>query len=341
MTVLTTTLSALCLAVSALLSLGSLAAPLAPAFPDPLPLKGDHVYVHDPSLIQRQSDGKYFLFTSHDKAGIITADDLAGPWTEIGSILPDGSSIDLPGKDDIWAPDVSFHNGQYIAYYAVSTSGSRDSGIGLATSPTMEPGTWTDQGLVFRTHEGDQYNAIDPSLIIDENGAPLLTWGSYWNDIHQFNLGSDFKTVQGDPVQVAFNSTPPSPVEGAFVWKHGDFYYLFTSSGQCCSFDPNNLPPAGNEYKVFVGRSSSAHGPFLDQAGVDMRNNGGTLVLASHGDVFASGGEGIFTDSKSGKDIFVYHYLHSQGAIAYKEANSSLGLNAIDWSSGWPVLTSI
>lgn len=64
-----------------------------------------------------------------------------------------------------------------------------------------------------------------------------------------------------------------------------------------------------------------------------MRNNGGTLVLASHGDVFAPGGEGIFTDSKSGKDIFVYHYLHSQGSIAYVEANSSLGLNAIDWTS--------
>lgn len=85
--------------------------------------------------------------------------------------------------------------------------------------------------------------------------------------------------------------------------------------------------------QVFVGRSTSAHGPFIDQSGVDMVNNGGTLVIASHGDVFAPGGEGVFTDSKSGKDIFVYHYLHSQGDIAYKEANSSLGLNAIDWSS--------
>ncbi|OJT10233.1 hypothetical protein TRAPUB_13253 [Trametes pubescens] len=332
MTHLTSAFYTLCASLVAL-SLGSVASPLATTFPDPLALAGDHVYVHDPSLIQRESDGKYFLFTSHDKAGIITADDLAGPWTEIGSVLPDGSSIDLPGNNDIWAPDVSFHDGVYYAYYAVSVSGSMDSGIGLATSTSMDPGTWTDQGQVFRTQTGDPYNAIDPTLTIDENGTPLLTWGSYWGDIYQFNLGNDFKTVATDPVQVAHNSTPPSPVEGSFVWKNGDFFYLFTSSGQCCSFDPNNLPPAGNEYKVFVGRSASAHGPFVDQAGVDMRNNGGTLVLASHGDVFAPGGEGIFTDSKSGKDIFVYHYLHSQGSIAYVEANSSLGLNAIDWSS--------
>ncbi|KAL1950447.1 hypothetical protein VTO73DRAFT_5571 [Trametes versicolor] len=340
MTLLITTLYTLCASL-ATLSLSSVASPLATTFPDPLALSGAHVYVHDPSLIQRESDGKYFLFTSHDKAGIITADNLAGPWTEIGSVLPDGSAINLPGNDDIWAPDVSFHNGVYYAYYAVSVSGSMDSGIGLATSTSMDPGTWTDQGQVFATKTGDPYNAIDPTLTIDENGTPLLTWGSYWGDIYQFNLGNDFKTVATDPVQVAHNSTAPSPVEGSFVWKNGDFFYLFTSSGQCCSFDPNNLPPAGNEYKVFVGRSASAHGPFVDQAGVDMRNNGGTLVLASHGDVFAPGGEGIFTDSKSGKDIFVYHYLHSQGSIAYVEANSSLGLNAIDWTSGWPVLTSI
>ena len=119
------------------------------------------------------------------------------------------------------------------------------------------------------------------------------------------------------------------------------------------------IPTSPATLQVFVGRSQSAHGPFVDKNGVNMVNNGGTLVIASHGDVFAPGGEGVFTDSKSGKDIFVYHYLHSQGAIAYKEANSSVGLNAIDWSSvsviccfsskclngdivqGWPVLTSI
>ncbi|KAI0769076.1 endo-1,5-alpha-L-arabinosidase [Trametes elegans] len=336
MTLFTTAVSTLALAL-ATLTLGSAAA----TYPDPLKLAGEHVYVHDPSLIQRESDGKYFLFTSHDKAGIITSDNLAGPWTEIGSILPDGSSIELPGRNDIWAPDVSLHDGTYYAYYAVSESGSQNSSIGLATSTTMEPGSWTDHGQVFRTHKGDPYNAIDPSLIVDEDGTPLLTWGSYWGDIYQFTLGNDYQTVTSQPVQVAHNSTANSPVEGAFVWKHDTFYYLFTSSGKCCEFNTSSPTPPGDEYKVFVGRSDSAHGPFVDEAGVDMRDNGGTLVLASHGDVYAPGGEGIFHDTKSNKDIFVYHYLHSQGDIAYKEVNSSVGLNAIDWSSGWPALTSI
>ena len=48
------------------------------AFPNPLTLTGDSFFVHDPSLVQRASDGKYFLFTTHNKGGIITATNLAG-----------------------------------------------------------------------------------------------------------------------------------------------------------------------------------------------------------------------------------------------------------------------
>ncbi|KZT24333.1 glycoside hydrolase family 43 protein, partial [Neolentinus lepideus HHB14362 ss-1] len=321
--------------------LGALCPVSAVSFPDPLALQGAHVYVHDPSLIQRQSDGKYFLFTSHNKSGIITADQLQGPWTEVGSTLPNNSSIQLPGRSDIWAPDVSYHNGTYYQYYAVSTSGSHISGIGLATSASMDPGTWTDHGLVIQSNNNSLYNCIDPTLLVDTNGTRRLTFGSYWNDTYQVNLGADYQTVISQPVHTSFNASGNHDQEGSFLWPHGGYYYFFVSSGQCCGFDPQNLPPPGTEYKVFVGRSPSPSGPFIDQAGVDMLHGGGTLVIASHGSVYAPGGEGVFTDSKSGKDIFVYHYLPADGPAPYTEPQASLGLNAIDWSSGWPVLTSI
>ncbi|EJF59885.1 glycoside hydrolase family 43 protein [Dichomitus squalens LYAD-421 SS1] len=328
-------------ALTALISCLTLIVGSLAAFPDPLALSGDSFFVHDPSLVQRVSDGKYFVFTTHNKGGIITATNLAGPWTSVGSILPNNSTINLAGRDDIWAPDVSLHNGVYYAYYSVSTFGSQESAIGLATSPSMDPGTWTDLGQVFRSTTGDAYNAIDPNLVIDEGGSPVLTFGSFWSDIFQVDLGSNFQSTTSSPVQVSFNSTSPQPEEGSFVWKHGSFYYLFFSSGLCCGFSASSLPPAGNEYKVFVGRSSSAHGPFLDASGRDLRNTGGTLVLASHGNVYAPGGQSIFTDSKSGKDIFVYHYIPVNSPVPYSDTYASLGLNAINWSSGWPVLTSI
>ncbi|KAJ7121949.1 glycoside hydrolase family 43 protein [Mycena crocata] len=299
-------------------------------FPDPLPIKGHFFFVHDPSLVQRQ-DGKYFLFTTHDKAGIITATNMEGPWTEVGSILPNKSTIQLPGRDDIWAPDVSFHNDQYYAYYAVSTFGSQNSGIGLAISKTMDPGTWVDHGLVFNSTTGDEFNAIDPNLSIDEHRNP--------DDIFQVSLTENLTAVRSNPVQVSFNSTSPNPEEGAFVWKHESSFYLFISSGLCCGFVADDLPPPGDEYKVFVGRSKSAHGPFLDKSGRDMRETGGTLVLASHGNVYAPGGQTIFTDEKTNKDVFVYHYVPAIDSPApFNDSFSSLGLNGIDWSSEWPVL---
>ncbi|KAJ7616066.1 glycoside hydrolase family 43 protein [Roridomyces roridus] len=314
----------------------------ATTFPDPLPLTGPFFFVHDPSLVQRESDGKYFLFTTHDKAGIITATNLEGPWTEVGSILPNNSTIQLPGRDDIWAPDVSFHHDQYYAYYAVSTFGSQNSAIGLATSRTMEPGTWVDHGLVFNSTTGDAFNAIDPNLSIDEKGKPVLSFGSFWDDIFQLSLTDNLTAVTSAPIGVSFNSTLPNPEEGAFIWKHDEFYYLFISSGLCCGFNASALPPPGNEYKVFVGRSHSARGPFLDKDGVDMRQTGGTLVLGSHGNVYAPGGQVIFTDRKTGKDVFVYHYVPAIDSPApFDDEFSSLGLNGIDWSSGWPVLTEL
>lgn len=41
----------------------------------------------------------------------------------------------------------------------------------------MDPGTWTDHGLVFRSTIGDLYNAIDPNLVIADDGTPLLSFG--------------------------------------------------------------------------------------------------------------------------------------------------------------------
>ena len=56
-------------------------------------------------------------------------------------------------------------------------------------------------------------------------------------------------------------------------------------------------------------------------------------MLASHGNVYAPGGQAVFTDARSGRDVFVYHYIPANGSRPYDEAFASLGLNGIDWSS--------
>jgi hypothetical protein len=61
--------------------------------------------VHDPSLIQRSSDGTYFRFSTGNKISYASASSIKGPWTAIGSVVPAGSSIDLDGNDDLWVSD--------------------------------------------------------------------------------------------------------------------------------------------------------------------------------------------------------------------------------------------
>ena len=83
------------------------------------------------------------------------------PWSSSGSVLPNGSVINATNHN-IWAPDVSFVNGQYVLYYALSILNSQDSNIGVATSPSMEQGTWNDLGQVISSKDGDSYNASEP-----------------------------------------------------------------------------------------------------------------------------------------------------------------------------------
>ncbi|CCM00535.1 uncharacterized protein FIBRA_02569 [Fibroporia radiculosa] len=321
--------------------------PAGAHWPDPLPITvNNYSYIHDPSMIKRQSDGKYFLFSSGNSVGILSTDSLSGPYALVGSLL--SNSVAPPGE--AWAPDAHYENNQFYCYYAISTSGSQNSTIGVATSDSMDPGTWTNQGKVLSSNTNDTYNAIDPNLFFDGNNTPYLSFGSSWDDIFQIQLTSNLSATAGSPKQVAHNATKnPEIEEGSFVWKNGNFYYLFFSAGDCCTFSASNLPAPGGEYHVVVGRSESAHGPFIDQAGVPLLQTGGTTILGSHGRVYAPGGESIFTDtyynsstsSWQERDIFVYHYVPADGPHPYNTSYADLGLNGIDWSTGWPVLTEL
>ena len=109
-----------------------------------------------------------------------------------GSVLAGGCSIiDIGGKCTVWAPDVSRVNGTYTLYYSVSDIGTQNSAIGLAQSPTMEDGSWTDLGQVIRSSPSGNFNAIDANLIDD--GGLKFTFGSYWDGMFQIPM-NDVKT---------------------------------------------------------------------------------------------------------------------------------------------------
>lgn len=150
----------------------------------------------------------------------------------------------------------------YHLYYAVSAFGTQESAIGLATSKTLEGGSWTDKGSIgVVSTAGKQYNAIDPNLLVDGSNN-YLTFGSFWQDIFQVKLNGAATRSTSNAVNVAFDPAGTHPAEGSYLFKYGDTYYLFYSSGICCKYDQSR-PAAGQEYKIKVCRSKTPTGGFV------------------------------------------------------------------------------
>lgn len=289
------------------------------SWPDPEPCEGNCTYIHDPSIIRRP-DGIWFRFSTLGNIAIATAPALIGPWTYQGAMLPEGTKINVTENQELWAPDVSLIGDTYYSYYSVSRSGLKTSDIGVATSKTCEPGSWTDHGSVGVPKSPD-YNLIDANFFRECSTCQnYWNFGSAWNDVYQTTLSDDFLTWSGEkPEQKLYNSTfppnqdYPSITEGAFLfWWPVDgtkYYYMFFSSGACCN-PADDLEEPGDEYKIMVCRSSSPTGPFSDQQGRDcLTENGGTLVLGSHGEnVYAPGGQGVIYDPDVDRVAMYYHY---------------------------------
>lgn len=198
--------------------------------------------------------------------------------------------------------------------------GSQDSQIGLATADCLS-GPWTDHGSL-NLPKHSSYNLIDPYIFHDEpEDALYFTFGSYWSGVQQFSLPSHqhLMALDGSAARVedirtlVTNSTAGAAVvEGAVTYKHDASYYLFFSVGACCNTPPHLAPP-GDEYRVAVCRAEVVTGPYFDREGRDCRfHNGGTTILASHGDVYAPGGQGVMKlpgeDGGEGRDVIYYHY---------------------------------
>ncbi|KAK2773958.1 hypothetical protein FQN53_003894 [Emmonsiellopsis sp. PD_33] len=247
----------------------------------------------DPGMVRRTSDGRFFRFQSYNGISISSAPGIEGPWSAPKSMLPGGSSIDLPGNKDLWAPDVYKVHDLYHAYYSVSTLGSQISAIGLATSPTMDPGTWKDHGSIGVQTDGSQnFNAIDGNLFEDKDGAFSFNFGSYWGGLFQLEMNGDATeaTPLSTAINIAYEPGWNHHIEAAYLYRNLNDYFLFYSWGKAGDFDTQ--PPApGEEYRVKVCKSSSSSGPFVGPQGKDCKEGGGMTVLASHDEVFGPGGQ--------------------------------------------------
>lgn len=305
-----------------------------------LSLTGNVAPVHDPVIIK---DGDtYYVFCTGGRNGngvipIRTSKDLQH-WESGGFVFPDSlpawTATEVPRANNAWAPDISFFNGKFHLYYSISSFGSRDSAIGLATNVTLDPRSpnykWVDEGMVVRSFASrDDWNAIDPNIAIDDQNV-WLNWGSFWGGIKMVRI--DRATGKPSTTDTTMHSLASRPraqpiggsIEGSFIIRQDDYWYLFVSFDRCCR-------GADSTYNMRVGRSREITGPYLDRAGVAMTEGGGSLVLeATTPGWRGPGHNGILRDA--GQDYAVFHAYPAQGR------GSSLFISTITWQDGWPTV---
>lgn len=300
------------------------------------------VFARDPSTVVK-SGGTYWVYGTGRGVSQFSSTDRVH-WTFRGPVFPTApawvaSTVPANRGNNAWAPDVRFFSGLWHLYYAYSSFGSKVSGIGLATNPTLDPKTWADQGVVIRTGRDTSYNAIDPCIFQDAGGKPWLSFGSYFSGIKLIALDpATGKQAAGDVT--VYNiadrpDTPPNAIEASCVYYHGGYFYLFVAWDRCCA-GPRST------YNIRMGRSQTVTGPYLDKTGKDMEAGGGTLFLGSVGDngsgrppddEVGPGHAGILEDTDG-----PYVSYHEEWARD-KGGKTTLNINKLTWDSdGWPRL---
>jgi arabinan endo-1,5-alpha-L-arabinosidase len=301
--------------------------------------------IHDPVMI-KQGDTIHLLYTGMGISHLLSTD--MKTWTLTGPVFrttPPWIRDKLPGfRGHMWAPDILYYQGNYHLFYSCSAFGKNTSLIAHASIPTLNSLDsliqWKDLGMIVQSVPyRDMWNAIDPNVLIDEDGIPWMVFGSFWNGLKLVRLTDDLKGIavpeewhslcrRSRTAGLDDSDPGDGAVEAPFLFKHGAYYYLFASYDYCCR-------GLQSTYYVVVGRSGNVRGPYLDREGKTMMDGGGTVVIQGD-DRYAGVGH-----------CAVYHwddtdYFVAHGYDKTENGASKLVLRRLTWDeAGWPHVESL
>lgn len=293
-----------------------------------------NIKVHDPTIIKQ--DSLYYLFATGRGLKSWSSSDLVN-WKQEKCIFeqaPEWALRDIPGfKDHIWAPDISFYKGTYYLFYSVSVFGKNTSAIGLVTNTTLNVNDsayhWVDRGNIIQSIPGKtNWNAIDPNLIVDENGTPYLSFGSFWSGLKIVKLTKDRLKIDQPLTEIVTlasrKNTGANPIEAPFIYRKGKYFYLFASIDYCCK-------GVQSTYKVIVGRATSVLGSYIDQEGKKLIEGGGKIIV--RGNEHWHGIGHCAVANFDNEDYIVFH-----GYDAGDKGISKLLVRKIKWNDAWPTV---
>jgi arabinan endo-1,5-alpha-L-arabinosidase len=256
-------------------------------------------------------------------------------WETVGSVFDDAHPAWMdfewvePGSG-VGAPDIEFFGGRWHLYYHAHEFATNNAVTGHASNVTLDPDDpdyeWIDDGLIMSSDVSNDYSVLDANAVVDEEGVPWMSFGSFWSGIQLVEL--DLATgipVAGAPFRPLAARDPwILGVEASSMAYRDGYWYLMVSFGFCCQ-------GVDTDYELRVGRSSEIAGPYVDIAGQPMLENGGSLLLGASGRMIGPGsGDLLVTD----QDSWLVHHWYD----AENDGETTLGSRPVLWSpEGWPV----
>ena len=156
----------------------------------------------------------------------------------LGDALPTLPSWTVKGFQ--WAPAVwARPDGRFVMYYVTPSSDAPDNRGCISRATSDDPaGPFVDDSTSAFICPLSEGGAIDPSVVVDDGGAPHLLWKSDGNCcnlptvIYSQPLSADGLSTAGAPVELLTASQPweGNLIEAPSMVRKGSTHYLFYSA---------------------------------------------------------------------------------------------------------------
>ncbi len=199
----------------------------------------------------------------------------------------------------IWAPAIINANNKYYLFFSANDiqSDAENGGIGVAVADSPA-GPFVDaigKPLINEFHNGAQ--PIDQAVFVDDDGQIYMYYGG-WRHCNVVKLSKDLLSLESFADGERFKEiTPANYVEGPFVFKRKNKYYLMWSEGGW----------TGPDYSVAYAMGDSPLGPF---------NRIGKILQQDSTIATGAGHHSVITIPNTDEHYIVYHRrpLNTQNA---------------------------
>lgn len=252
--------------VSLVLAFGAVAAfadnPIIQTYysPDPAPVVfGDTVCVYTGN-----DEGGTF-FTMHGWRVSCTTDMVN--WTDMNTlILEAGDFNGNAKKNGDWASQCIRRNGKYYYYVTVESSSGGGRAVNVAVSDTKE-GPFKD-ALNGKHLAGPNWDYIDPTVFIDDDGQAYLYWGN--PALYSAKLNEDMISFDGK-IQSTKDGFNGKYTEGPWIHKRNNKYYMIYAAGgipESIDYSWSDSPMGPWTYKGTIMPSNESGAAFTVHSGV-------------------------------------------------------------------------